>query len=670
MSQELVSFLNFTFKNNQVETKVIDDYSTKVTKAIRWQLNWREYLSDLAKQGIYADMEHRPSLRRYSSPQPSEELYKDLSAFQNEMRQTIADIVETRKIPPNLWKRILKESDGFTVMLSPPGSFEGDITPRNIGDLNLQYTYDAPTYRNCIMGILRDLIVSGGIFKLRTYPDGRFYYDPNLQAPPGGTLDNSLGPIDNVCPADDFPAPTPVEENPQEVRFSFMISDLEEPSPPPRPKSPPNTNRHLGDQNNSKGILPPPALASNEVAPLDSLLLTNPLSDEAPLELKNPVQDPLNVPNTKDQGDDEVLELTSFNKELVQESQEAPLSEEAQLEDLKGFSGIIENLKGPSDKELALTPTESLTEGELLLSSGPAPEEELIPDAPISLSLEPQNGHPSQEKTAQYQTADAQADDLTDDHNYAKADDLTTLDLTSPLTEAPTETLVSSPPDQSVPKTQDDNTGYQTDFKNPSCDDILDLSVAISAPMEDTSDSEELLLSAPYAESMDEALDTTGGQEQLEAPAASYAPEILESSDIAPYESPQELKEPTSEITKEAPFLDAASPSLPQESSLASSPIEAPMPLEETEASFHEPLELQGALQEEGDLEQKVLSDNSTPPAETHKSSSEMAAAQTAPDTMVEPRALELTNALKEESQDLPLEESADDSTSSALATR
>jgi hypothetical protein len=37
---------------------------------------------------------------------------------------------------------------------------------------------------------------------------------------------------------------------------------------------------------------------------------------------------------------------------------------------------------------------------------------------------------------------------------------------------------------------------------------------------------------------------------------------------------------------------------------------------------------------------------------------------------MVEPRALELTNALTEESQDPPLEESADDSTSSALAPR
>ncbi|MDR3153676.1 MAG: hypothetical protein LBW85_05245, partial [Deltaproteobacteria bacterium] len=184
MSNELTVFLNFTFQNSQVTTKVVDDYSGRISTASRWQLNWAEYSKCLADNGVCTDPDLRPSLRRYSAPQPDENLFNDLRSFQQEMRSTALAVARTRSVPPDLWKRVLREAEGHSSVLAPSACFEGEITPENIGRLKLNYTYDTPVYRACIMSIFRDLVSNGEIFRLRADERGVFSLPDRDSEPP------------------------------------------------------------------------------------------------------------------------------------------------------------------------------------------------------------------------------------------------------------------------------------------------------------------------------------------------------------------------------------------------------------------------------------------------------------------------------------------------------
>ncbi|MDR2612490.1 MAG: hypothetical protein LBG06_06580, partial [Deltaproteobacteria bacterium] len=237
MSNELTEFLNFSFENRRITTKVVDDYSKKVTSAVRWQLNWQDYTKRLAETGVCIDPDLRPSLRRYASPQASETLCEDLCAFQGDLRRTAREIIRTRRVTPELWRRILRESEGFVSVLSPgTAGFEGEITPDNIGDLRLSYTYDTPVYRNCIMAILRDLVTNGDIFLLEEDGDGVFSLPapetcgrqapaaPRREAIP---LKEALSRASGRCAAP--AAPTGPEEPRGPVTFSLMseLSDFD-----------------------------------------------------------------------------------------------------------------------------------------------------------------------------------------------------------------------------------------------------------------------------------------------------------------------------------------------------------------------------------------------------------------------------------------------------------
>ncbi|MDR1040717.1 MAG: hypothetical protein LBR80_11255 [Deltaproteobacteria bacterium] len=178
MSDELTAFLNFSFQNNQVATKVLDDSTRRITSAVRWQLNWTDYSRWLSENGVCTAPELRPSLARYGAPQPNELLYEDLLAFQAEMRRTAREIIVSRRVSPELWRSIVKETEGFASVLSGGTGIEGEITPENVGSLKLRYTYDTPAYRGAIMAVLRDLITSGDIFRLREDENGVFSLSP------------------------------------------------------------------------------------------------------------------------------------------------------------------------------------------------------------------------------------------------------------------------------------------------------------------------------------------------------------------------------------------------------------------------------------------------------------------------------------------------------------
>ncbi|MDR2198481.1 MAG: hypothetical protein LBR53_03305 [Deltaproteobacteria bacterium] len=175
MSEELVVFLNFEFKNNLVATKILDDVSLKLSSASRHQLNWRAYLMALEKIGVYADCDKRPLSGRYLSPQSTDELYKSLIAFQEELRLMLREIVAKGRVSRAQWKKIFRESDSLTASVSPPVDFDSDITSENFSDLKLRLNYDGEIYRSCVMANLRDLIVSGRIFDVGIDPSGLFY---------------------------------------------------------------------------------------------------------------------------------------------------------------------------------------------------------------------------------------------------------------------------------------------------------------------------------------------------------------------------------------------------------------------------------------------------------------------------------------------------------------
>ncbi|MDR1081361.1 MAG: hypothetical protein LBQ79_10475, partial [Deltaproteobacteria bacterium] len=247
MSDELTAFLNFTFMNRQVNTKVVDDNTYRVTTAVRWQLNWADYSSWLAENGVCTDPELRPSLRRYAAPQPTESLYDDLVAFQSETRRTARQIIASRRVPPELWKRILRETEGYASVMTPGPGFEGEITPENVNRLKLSYTYDTPAYRGAIMAVMRDLITSGDIFRLKEDAEGLFSLSGSAPGSPRGIPQEPV-PAPSPEPAS---APTPASRRKEAIPLKEALSratgrlfPLEPPPPPtpppaePRPREP------------------------------------------------------------------------------------------------------------------------------------------------------------------------------------------------------------------------------------------------------------------------------------------------------------------------------------------------------------------------------------------------------------------------------------------------
>jgi hypothetical protein len=173
MSNELTAFLNFVFEKKQAMTKVVED--DEISKALRWQLNWREYEAHLRSLGIKADSEERPSLLRYGNPQPDIKVLDDLMDFQATLRKIITNIVIEKKIPPAHYLRFFSEANGVSTFLPLPDTLTSDITPGNIGSLGLHYSYDASTYRIFMSAVIRDMIVDKTIFNLRIDNEGKFY---------------------------------------------------------------------------------------------------------------------------------------------------------------------------------------------------------------------------------------------------------------------------------------------------------------------------------------------------------------------------------------------------------------------------------------------------------------------------------------------------------------
>ncbi|MDR2300643.1 MAG: hypothetical protein LBF38_01155, partial [Deltaproteobacteria bacterium] len=177
MSNELTAFLNFAFEKKQTETKVVEDYN--ISTALRWQLNWREYEKYLKGLGIDASSDARPSLLRYGNPQPDIRVLDDLIDFQGSLRDTILEIITDRRITPSNYKRFFSEANGVSTYLPLPKNLGHDITPENIGELNLHYDYDASTYRVFMSAVIRGMIVDKSIFNLYVDSEGKFHLVDN-----------------------------------------------------------------------------------------------------------------------------------------------------------------------------------------------------------------------------------------------------------------------------------------------------------------------------------------------------------------------------------------------------------------------------------------------------------------------------------------------------------
>jgi hypothetical protein len=184
MSVELIAFLNFSFEKKETSIKVADDNG--ISHALRWKLNWGDYLSLLSSLGVDASSDERPSLMRYGQPMVATDVFNDLITFQSTLRTSLTEMIRTAKISNGSFKRIFGETDGITIKYRLPEDFSDDVTPQNISRLRLGACYETLTYRIYIMAILRELIVAGTIFDLQVSDDGVFYYqEPDYEAVDG-----------------------------------------------------------------------------------------------------------------------------------------------------------------------------------------------------------------------------------------------------------------------------------------------------------------------------------------------------------------------------------------------------------------------------------------------------------------------------------------------------
>ncbi|MDR1314660.1 MAG: hypothetical protein LBQ12_13475, partial [Deltaproteobacteria bacterium] len=373
MTDELTAFLNFTFLNRQVTTKVVDDNTYRVTSASRWQLNWADYSRWLSENGVCTDPELRPSLRRYGAPQPTESLYDDLTAFQAETRRTAREIIASRRVPPELWKRILRETEGFHSVVAPGSSFEGEITPENVTRLKLRYTYDTPAYRGAILAVMRDLVTSGDIFRLHEDDEGVFSLregrpatpaDPD--APPSPPKKEAIPLRESLYRASGKPSP-PGPDPPAQPQAP-PLSLPPPPPPPPAPLSP--VIFSLMSELSDEDIMA--ALAGNPDENQEPLALTEtvgpgaPEQDDEPLALTEPL-------GPEDGADgDEPLALTEA---VGPESLEDCLAEEP--------LGLASQLP----QQGGLFPVYPLEEPEGEPPASPAPV--LSKDKPASLAVQP-----------------------------------------------------------------------------------------------------------------------------------------------------------------------------------------------------------------------------------------------------------------------------------------
>ncbi|MDR3204620.1 MAG: hypothetical protein LBV23_07735, partial [Deltaproteobacteria bacterium] len=185
MSDELVVFLNFTFEKQQVTTKVLDDGGSSCSLATRWRINWRQYVAELAEVNVDCSSDARMYLAIYNTPQSSCQLFDELVDFQAKLRSQLSQLAATGKLSAALYNQIFRETDGLPVYISQNWTIQGDLNTKKFEALKIYYNFETHNYCHFILAILRDMLLKGTIFNIRTARDGEFYMASSWVPQPG-----------------------------------------------------------------------------------------------------------------------------------------------------------------------------------------------------------------------------------------------------------------------------------------------------------------------------------------------------------------------------------------------------------------------------------------------------------------------------------------------------
>ncbi|MDR1922203.1 MAG: hypothetical protein LBS31_10760 [Candidatus Adiutrix sp.] len=206
MAKELIAFLNFKFEQKMVQIKSVSGDS--VAQVSRFVINWREYQDVLEAMGLKASLEDRPLFQRYISHKPDEDFFKDLVAFQAELKSLLARVAQERTMPASFWKRVFRDTNGLPMIVEPDS--DGDLSPKKLAAMRFNYVFSADSYRLFILAEVRGLIINKRIFDLTLSAEG-FFDLPDFEPTPRGKPAAALSPAEKpeappVAAAENLPA--------------------------------------------------------------------------------------------------------------------------------------------------------------------------------------------------------------------------------------------------------------------------------------------------------------------------------------------------------------------------------------------------------------------------------------------------------------------------------
>jgi len=174
VAEEILAFANFNFEISKIRMKVIE--GGEVRLAERYVLNWPEYIGILEQKRLGLNRPSRDLFSKYEIPRPDQDVFISLNKLQAEIREILDVICLTKTIPLNVWETIFRQADHLKEVFFTDPPVEGCITEDDFQSLDFKKYIKAESYRTCLFGELRNLIVDKTVFRLRKCPECSAYF--------------------------------------------------------------------------------------------------------------------------------------------------------------------------------------------------------------------------------------------------------------------------------------------------------------------------------------------------------------------------------------------------------------------------------------------------------------------------------------------------------------
>lgn len=174
MSDELLTFANFQFEIRRVSMKVI--VGGDVEEANRYVLNWKEYLDALEEKGIVVVASARQFISRYQTPRSDVNHFQKCYRLQEEIREILDWIAQSRSIPKPLWETVFREAAQLREAVRPESPCSGPITEDNIDRIIFQRHIQTDSYRTYLYGQFCEQLIQKLIFRFRKCPECGLYF--------------------------------------------------------------------------------------------------------------------------------------------------------------------------------------------------------------------------------------------------------------------------------------------------------------------------------------------------------------------------------------------------------------------------------------------------------------------------------------------------------------